>query len=246
MRIFPLLALSHIVRKPGMHRRFRQGCRVCVGMVWLVNIHKFNSSEPQLSLCQYACAYNCCMYKGMLYKQQLQAPKQAVTALLYKLALTSYMFILHGDIHKLLEKMVRVKLNQPDQLLRLCQVTHDSLPAASPNQNTQARLLTMATNESGAWINTLPLSSLSLCMDDDIVWVAVELCLGAPLCKPHRCHHWRKEVDSMRTQGLSCRQGKERHPSHAALNDIINKALGTANIPSHLKPTSLNRWQETR
>ena len=41
-----------------------RGVGARAGAVRLINIHKFSSSEPQP---YYACAYSCCMYKGVLY-----------------------------------------------------------------------------------------------------------------------------------------------------------------------------------
>ena len=66
----------------------------------------------------------------------------------------------------------------------------------SPNLSTRARLLAVATRESGVWLNVLLVSSLGLCMDNDVIRVAVGLRLGAPLCEPHHCLHCRAEVDS--------------------------------------------------
>ena len=36
-------------------------------------------------------------------------------------------------------------------------------------------------------------------MDDSTIKVAVGLRLGAPLCRPHKCHHCGAEVDSLST-----------------------------------------------
>ena len=78
--------------------------------------------------------------------------------------------------------------------------TYDALLEASPNLSTRARLLAVATRESGVWLNVLPVSSLDLCMDD-VIRVAVGLRLGAPLCEPHHCLHCQAEVDSLGTHG---------------------------------------------
>ena len=85
----------------------------------------------------------------------------------------------------------------------------------------RARLLATAAKESGAWLNVQPISSLGLRMDDDTVRVAVSLRLGAPLCRPHNCHHCGLEVDNLATHGLNCRWSEGRHYRHAALNDIV-------------------------
>ena len=86
--------------------------------------------------------------------------------------------------------------------------TYDMLLEASPNMSTRARLLAVATRESGVWLNVLPVSSLGLCMDNDVIRVSVDLYLGAPLCEPHHCLHCQAEVDSSGTHDLSCRYSK--------------------------------------
>ena len=51
--------------------------------------------------------------------------------------------------------------------------------------------------KSGAWLNALPIAPLGLRLSDDVVRVAVGLCLGVPICRPHLCaavvqmlQHW--------------------------------------------------------
>jgi len=85
------------------------------------------------------------------------------------------------------------------------------------------------------------MSSLGMRMDDNTIRVAVGLRLGAPLCRTHSCHHCRAEVDCLATHGLSCRWSEGRHHRHAALNDIIHRALASAKVPSHLEPSGLYR-----
>ena len=78
-------------------------------------------------------------------------------------------------------------------------------------------------------IHTLPISSLCLCMYDDTVRVATGLDLGAALCRPHTCHYYREKEDSLKTNGLSCRQSEgRRHHWHAAVNDIMHRAFAAA------------------
>ena len=62
-------------------------------------------------------------------------------------------------------------------------------------------------------------------MDNDTIRVAVGLRLGAPLCRPHRCHHCGLEVDALATHGLSCQQSQGHHHRHAGLNNIIHRSL---------------------
>ena len=45
----------------------------------------------------------------------------------------------------------------------------------------------------------------------------------------------------MGTHGLSCVRSEGRHHRHAALNDIVHRALTAAHIPSHLEPLGIFR-----
>ena len=83
------------------------------------------------------------------------------------------------------------------------QATYFSLLDALPDLHARARLLAVATKESGAWLNALPLSSVSLRMDDKVIRIAVSLRLGVSLCVPHQCHHCGAEVDYLGTRGLA-------------------------------------------
>ena len=71
--------------------------------------------------------------------------------------------------------------------------------------------------------------------------VAVGLHLGSPLCRPHLCHHCGSEVDRLGHHGLSCRKSEGRHYRHAAINDIVHRALSSAQVPSRLEPSGLSR-----
>ena len=102
---------------------------------------------------------------------------------------------------------------------------------SAPDAASRARLLAVSAPESGAWLNTLPISSLGLKMDDNAVRVAMGLRLGVPLCRPHPCHHCGKEVSHMGVHGLSCRFSQGRHHRHGALNQIIHRALTAIHIP---------------
>ena len=51
----------------------------------------------------------------------------------------------------------------------------------------KACLLALSCPKSGAWFHALPIVALGLCMNDDVVSVAVGLQLGVPLCQPHQC-----------------------------------------------------------
>ena len=76
------------------------------------------------------------------------------------------------------------------------------------------------------------MSTLSLCMDADMMRVA----LGVSLCQPHPCHQCWTEVHHLGLHGLSCRMSQGRHSRHAAVNELIRRALALAKVPSHLEP----------
>ena len=94
--------------------------------------------------------------------------------------------------------------------------------------------------ESGAWLHTLPVTSLGLCMDDNTIHIAIGLHLGVPLCIHHLCHHCGSNVDTLGTHRLSCRFSAGRHFCHTMLNDILHRALSSANVPSQLEPSGLD------
>ena len=48
-------------------------------------------------------------------------------------------------------------------------------------------------------------------------------------------------MDMLGTHGLSCHFSAGRHFRHAMLNDILHRALSSANVPSWLEPTGLDR-----
>ena len=64
---------------------------------------------------------------------------------------------------------------------------------------------------------------------------------GAPLFSLHTCCHCGSEVDALATHGLSCQQSQGRHHRHAAMNNIIHCTLVSANVPSRLEPSGLER-----
>ena len=111
-----------------------------------------------------------------------------------------------------------------------------------PDDVSRAHLLPAHMIESGAWLNTLPVSALGLHMDDDTVCVVIVLRLGAPLCLPHVCHHCGAEVDNLDTHGLSCHKSQGHHPRHARINSLIQRLLSAAGIPAHLEPTGICRF----
>ena len=68
----------------------------------------------------------------------------------------------------------------------VCKIEFENL-LNSGNQVDSARLLAASAPHSGAWLNTLPLSTLGLHLDADTVRTSVSLRLGSKICEPHKC-----------------------------------------------------------
>jgi hypothetical protein len=105
----------------------------------------------------------------------------------------------------------------------------------------KARLLASQQKESGAWLSAPPISALGLRMDNNTIRVAVGLRLGSALCHPHDCALCGVRVDETGIHALSCHKSRGRLARHACLNDIVKRALTSANIPSTLEPQGLCR-----
>ena len=119
--------------------------------------------------------------------------------------------------------------------------TGERLLDEAENEEEHSRLLAVSTRESGAWLRALPLSAMGLRMEDETVRIAVGLRLGVPICGPHQCQHCSANVNILGRHALSCKKSAGRHMRHAALNDIMKRALTSAHIPSRLEPTGLSR-----
>ena len=63
----------------------------------------------------------------------------------------------------------------------------ERLLECAENDEECARLLSVSTKESGAWLRALPVTALGLRMDDHTVRVAMGLRLGTAVCGPHSC-----------------------------------------------------------
>lgn len=108
-----------------------------------------------------------------------------------------------------------------------------------------ARLHAAAKPESGAWLHALPSPHMGTLLDDDSLRVAVALRLGCPICEPHTCICGAK-VEANGLHGLSCTRCAGRRPRHHAINEIIRRALVSAEVPCVLEPPGLSRTDGKR
>jgi hypothetical protein len=116
----------------------------------------------------------------------------------------------------------------------------DEVFSAAQNQAGRARLIAAAAPHSGDFLHAVPCSSIGTRLDDTSLRIAVSLRLGATMCAPHTCVCG-LQVDSSGTHGLACRKSAGRHVRHNAVNDLIKRALASANVPAMLEPRSLSR-----
>ena len=125
------------------------------------------------------------------------------------------------------------------------EATQQGLLNSAVDTRARARLLAVQAKESGEWLNALPVPSLGLRFDDEVVRIAAGLRLGVPLCRPHPCSQCGGQVDELGTHGLSCRLSAGRLPWHAAINTIVKMSLADPIYTGALRPQPV-RWQTSR
>ena len=113
------------------------------------------------------------------------------------------------------------------------------------DQVSRARLLAASSRESGLWLHALPSPALGTLLDSESFRVSVALRVGAFVCKPHTCRCG-QAMDAKGLHGLSCKYSAGRHPRHAALNDVVRRALQSAGVPSILEPVGVDRGDGKR
>jgi Reverse transcriptase (RNA-dependent DNA polymerase) len=103
-----------------------------------------------------------------------------------------------------------------------------------------ARLAAVSAPHSGDWLHALPIASCGLKLDNEAIRVAVGLRLGVDLCISHNCPCGLL-VDTKGSHSLSCKLACGRMIRHFHLNDVIYRALASADIPASKEPSGLLR-----
>ena len=118
--------------------------------------------------------------------------------------------------------------------------TYQNLLDGSDSVCTQARLVAVTGQCSGAWLEAIPVAALGTQLDDEAVRISVSLRLGSNICIPHTCR-CSGNVDADGQHGLHCQKSAGRHPRHSELNTIIHRSLSSIGRPSILEPVGMTR-----
>jgi hypothetical protein len=95
------------------------------------------------------------------------------------------------------------------------------------------------------WLNAVPIRSLGLKLTDGQLRISIATRLGINICQPHTCVCGAK-VEADGIHGLSCRKSSGRFSRHNQINDIVKRALASANVPAVLEPTGLSLEDDKR
>ena len=109
---------------------------------------------------------------------------------------------------------------------------------SAPSDIERTRTLSIATNHASDWLHAIPIPSLGLKLSDSHLRAICALRNGSLFCQPHTCLCGEK-VDPLGRHGLSCMKQIGRHPRHSHVNDLIKRALASADFPSRLEPQGL-------
>ena len=90
------------------------------------------------------------------------------------------------------------------------------------------------------WLNALPSGTLGIRLNDEQFSTAVALRLGAPVCSVHTCVCG-AEVERSAQHAFVCNKIKSRHARHRLGNDVVLRALRSAEVPATLEPLGLSR-----
>ena len=98
----------------------------------------------------------------------------------------------------------------------------------------------MSSKNASDFLYALPIASLGLKLANSTLRVACALRLGSHVCQQHLCPCGVIVYPLGRHRLLSKLQAG-RHPRHSQINNIVKRALTTAEFPARLKPTGLCR-----
>jgi len=114
----------------------------------------------------------------------------------------------------------------------------DSLLSSS-DANTRVRLSACRAQGSGDWLNALPSTSLGLHMNNEQLRIAASVRLGTPVSLDHTCVRCGSFADGYGRHAFCCPRSTGRHLRHHLMNDVIDRAMHSIQIPTRLEPSGL-------
>ena len=111
----------------------------------------------------------------------------------------------------------------------------DGVLLAAHTQAVHARLIAATALHSGDFLNVMPCLAVGTRLNNTSLCLAIALRLGAIMCAPHTC------VCGVQVggDGTLGRKSAGRQMRHNTVNNLIKRALVSANVPSLLEPNSL-------
>ena len=125
--------------------------------------------------------------------------------------------------------------------LPLYQKISEFILSAASSYEDKARILASREKESGHWLNAVPSPQLGTHLDNDSFRISCAIRLGSPICQPHKCNSCSASVDTFGRHGLSCMKSAGRLSRHNSCNNVIKRALLSAEFPAVLEPPGCSR-----
>jgi hypothetical protein len=104
----------------------------------------------------------------------------------------------------------------------------------------KARILAGMKPEAGAWLGAVPSPQLGTHLGNESFRIACALRLGCNVCEPHTCPCG-DQVTAEGHHGLSCKFSAGRRSRHGGANEVIARALRSAEVPCVLEPAGCSR-----
>ena len=107
----------------------------------------------------------------------------------------------------------------------------------------KARIRAIGAEHSGDWLFALPVPALGLKLAATSLRLSCALRLGTKICQPYKCICGAL-VDDKGRHGLSCKNAKGTFSRHQHINDLLKRALGSAQVTSMLEPNTCIDWHQ--
>lgn len=103
----------------------------------------------------------------------------------------------------------------------------------------KARLHSVSSFKSGAWIEAVPSANLGLRLSSKQFTVVCGLRLGASIVNEHKCHGCGEKVDNTGSHLLSCKRSSSKQTRHDGISKIFQKELKLYGFSSVLEPKGI-------